>query len=394
MEIYYCTHCGTKIDSDALAHGDAVKRGLDEVYCRGCLPKGVPGATPAAPAKPATRSHVPVRTPLRPDRTPHNLHAQPHPDKTAQAGMGVPPKTFAMIVMGLGALILIAGVAVMMKGKGESEKLPEKTTEKPAEVKPPDTQAALLKPAPTIEKPKAEDLETQAYNVYSAITQASKDNSPKENVDAFNNFLEHYPNSSLGPRARVELSRFQKVLKAMADGVIVVGTAEEGEDWFFHDGGEFPGAKGSREYDTADKKEGARSIKLTGDFTGGGSYVCTGRNMSGTPAEALAALPFSRFGSLRFWIRCPVAKSISFRITDNSDQCHQESLQITPKPEWQQVELKTLNHGSRYSHWGGKNDGQFYWPIRSVVFMLTNPGDDWAKKAEINIDQVEVVIKP
>jgi hypothetical protein len=385
MEIYYCQLCGTKIDSDALTSGDAVRRGSDEVYCRACAPKAPPKIPTAGPVKPVTRDHRPIRTPLRPHEKPvHTPRPQAAP---------VSPKSFAMLVLGLGAAILITGLAVVFKPKPEdkgTEKPPEKVPEKTAENKTPDPP----KSAPTIEKPTAAEVEKSADTLYAQITKAAGAKSAKDNIDAYNNFLEHYPASTLVPRARVELSRLKKVQKAMTDGAVTVGTFESDEEWGFHDGGEFPGAKGSKAFETSDKKEGAQALKLSGDFTGGGAYVSIGRTFSGGVNETLTGIPFSRVAGLRVWIRSPVAGAMSLRASDNADQCHQQTVSFTPKDEWQQVEFKSLNSGQRYSHWGGKNDGSFTWPLRGVAFMLTSEGVGPTKKAEILIDQVEVVLKP
>lgn len=297
-----------------------------------------------------------------------------------------------MLVLALGAAILVTGLAVVFKPKPEdkaSEKPPEKVPEKTTENK---TQEP--KPAPTIEKPTAAEVEKSADAAYTLITKAAGAKSAKENIDAYNNFLEHYPDSSLVARARVELSRYKKVQKAISDGAVIVGTFEADEDWGFHDGGEFPGAKGSKALETSDKKEGAQSLKLTGDFTGGGAYVSIGRSFSGNVNETLSGIPYSRVAGLRVWIRSPVANAMSLRASDNADQCHQQTVYFTPKNEWQQVEFKSLNSGQRYSHWGGKNDGSFTWPLRGVAFLLTSEGVGPTKKAEILIDQIEVVLKP
>jgi len=390
MEIYYCQLCGTKIDSDELEHGDAVRRGADQVYCRACASKAPPPrsapatATPAGPVRPVTRDHRPIRTPLRP-------HDKPLPK--AHAPAPVSPKSFAMIVLGLGAAILITGLAVVFKSKPEAEKPPEKTPDKV--VDPTAPKPVELKPAPTIEKPTAADLEKSADDAFSSIQKNLASRSPKENIDALNNFLEHYPSSSSVPRVRVELSRLLSTQKALNEGFVTLSTFEnDDETWTFYDGTEFKGAKGASSRDASDKKEGSKSIKLMGDFTGGGAYVSIDHTFSGAAADAMAGIPYARVAGFRVWVRSPVAGAISIRAGDSGGQCHQQTLSFTPKDEWQQVELKNFSKGQRYSHWGGKNDGVFYWPLRNLAFMLTSEGVGSTKKAEVNLDQVELILTP
>lgn len=380
MEIYYCHLCGTKVDSDALARGDALRRGTDQFFCRDCMAKAPPPtATPSGnmPAvKPVSRDHRPIRTPLRPNERP-----------AAKAAAPVSPKAFAVVVVGLAAAILAAAAVTFIKGKPEAEKPPET----PAVTKPPESS----KRAPAIEQPTAAETEKSADAAFSAIMKAAGAKSPKETADALGNFLEHYPTAAAVPRARVELSRLKKVQKVLADGFVTLGTFEASEDnWGFHDGGEFPGAKGSIARDTNAPKEGAQSMKLSGDFSGGGSYVCVGHNLGGATTDVLMGIPYSRVAGIRLWVRSPVAGSISLRANDNADQCHQQDLSYSPKKEWQQIEFKSLTKGHRYSHWGGKNDGVFYWPLRAVTFMLTIEGVGPKKIAEVDIDQVELILIP
>ena len=385
MEIYYCHLCGTKIDSDAFAHGDAVRRGADQVYCRACAPKAPPpSATPAGPIRPVTRDHRPIRTPLRPHDKPSARSAAPAP---------VSPKSFALIVLGLGAAILITGLAVVFKSKPEADKPPEKLPEKVADPSPP--KPVDLKPAPTIEKPTAADLEKVADAAFSSIQKNLATRTAKENIDALNNFLEHYPSSGSVPRVRVELSRLQSVQKALNEGSVTLSTFEnDDETWTFFDGSEFKGAKGSTSRDNSDKKEGSKSIKLMGDFTGGGAYVSIDHTFTGAAMDAMAGIPYSRVAGFRVWVHSPVAVAISIRAGDSGGQCHQQTLSFTPKDEWQPVELKNFSKGQRYSHWGGKNDGVFNWPLRNLAFMLTSEGVGPAKKAEVNLDQLELILTP
>ena len=61
--------------------------------------------------------------------------------------------------------------------------------------------------------------------------------------------------------------------------------------WNFDNGKEFPGAKGTLTVDPEVKHDGRESLRLIGDFSGGGNYVQMGRDVSALHCE-LSTLTF------------------------------------------------------------------------------------------------------
>ncbi|HYG77961.1 MAG TPA: hypothetical protein VEK08_23350 [Planctomycetota bacterium] len=383
MEIYYCQVCGKKIDGDALQSGDAVRRGSDQAFCRGCLSKA--SAVPP-PARPGTSGSRVPRVYARPaERVSVRAPAQPQ----------ISTKTFAMIVLGLGAATLLLGAFSALK-KDE----PVKKTETSA---PP-----AVSPAPVAQKKTAPALETQppstttaqvspeqaADSAYRELLKNAASRSPEAHIEALEKFLKQYPAELVSARARVELTRAKKLQKVLADGVLAIGTMEPDESWGFHNGSEFGPAKGGMEWDQNKPKEGVQSMKLSADFTPGGAYVCISRDIvTGTAADVLPVLAQSQVKSLRLWVKSPVAKNIGLRIKDAREQTHQQDVEFQPSPDWQMIEVKSFTSGVRYNHWGGVNDGVFHWPIRGLAIMLTKGGLGDKPSAEIWLDQVELVVE-
>src|SRR4030042_4351945 len=129
------------------------------------------------------------------------------------------------------------------------------------------------------------------------------------------------------------------------------------EGWTYIAGWEFPGAKGGLALDTTTAHSGKRSYKLQADFSGGGAYVGTWRDL-----ESLGGRDFKE---IRVWVKAVNVTRIGVRITDSSDQCHQKNggVPLAATREWQKIVLKVSDLVGG-EHWGGANDGKWHGPAK------------------------------
>ncbi|MGW0227180.1 sugar-binding protein [Actinopolymorpha singaporensis] len=139
---------------------------------------------------------------------------------------------------------------------------------------------------------------------------------------------------------------------------VIGGFESPDEGWHLGLGAEFPGAKGSFDYDGTDHQEGVRSGVLTGDFAGGGNYVDISRTV-GLDATAL-----------HLWARSTDLSGIVVRVFDSTGQAHQQRLQLTADGSWQQLAATRFDGGQNYSHFGGANDGRWHGPATKVSLIL------------------------
>ncbi len=137
-----------------------------------------------------------------------------------------------------------------------------------------------------------------------------------------------------------------------------IGDFEQDQDgWQLKLGTEFPGAKGSAERSQAAVKAGGHSLKLTGDFAGGGKYVEMSRLL--TPVVDLTRVSF--------WVKSEDVTSIGLRLTDATGQIHQQSCQLSIGSEWKQVIVTKFANGT---HWAGANDGVWHGPATAISLLL------------------------
>ncbi|MFT5470533.1 MAG: hypothetical protein ACI8UO_005662, partial [Verrucomicrobiales bacterium] len=73
--------------------------------------------------------------------------------------------------------------------------------------------------------------------------------------------------------------------------------------WKFNNGAEFPGATGSLAIDPNASRQGKPSLKLVGDFTGGGGYVQAGRSIDKVDIRELS-----------MWVRSPDSDKFTLRL--------------------------------------------------------------------------------
>lgn len=133
----------------------------------------------------------------------------------------------------------------------------------------------------------------------------------------------------------------------------------EGQDpWKYFGGDEFPGASGRVSVDATQRKSGSRSLRLDADFSGGGAYVSTLRAVGDVDPIGLA-----------FWVRSENVTEVGIRFTDGSGQTHQTKGVPVKEGEWTLVRLRR-DQIVGGEHWGGKDDGQWHGPLKSVTLMI------------------------
>ncbi|HVE42490.1 MAG TPA: hypothetical protein VNM14_21600 [Planctomycetota bacterium] len=151
--------------------------------------------------------------------------------------------------------------------------------------------------------------------------------------------------------------------------------------WGFHNGAEFKGAKGGVVHDSAVGHDQKGSLKLSADFTGGGSYVSTGRNF---PAGV-------DLREVRFWLKAENPAHIGIRVGDGSDQILQKPINLTATRDWQEVVL-TFEKFNGAEHWGGANDGRLHTPVKGFHICVSVTTFGGAKAGDVWIDDVEGIL--
>jgi len=228
----------------------------------------------------------------------------------------------------------------------------------------------LPKTAPGLKKVRLL-TDQQGFGVASVVVSATRTKAPTEAeaaelakqraLDAVPLWAQDRP----GMSARILLDDFDK----------------EPSGWKYIGGQEFPGATGSLTMDKTTGHEGKGSYHLVGDFSGGGGYVGTWKD-----------LPQRNFTELRIWIKAPNVRMIMARLVDGTDQCHQRHILLTPSDDWQEVVLKFAGVQDQ-DRWGGPADGVWRGIAKGYALNITTGSfNGGAKKGEIWIDDVEGVL--
>ncbi len=161
-----------------------------------------------------------------------------------------------------------------------------------------------------------------------------------------------------------------------ADAVSLLQADKPELGWTFNDGREFPGAKGGAVRDSSVQRGGEDSLKITGDFTGGGNYVA-----------ADGRIPDIDIRELSFWVKGLDTDRMTLRVIEASGRCHQFVLAAKPSEDWQQIVLPLQQYFERqgrsdavegvlkYEAWGGgaqsfSNDGGWKGPGKAVSILL------------------------
>jgi len=154
------------------------------------------------------------------------------------------------------------------------------------------------------------------------------------------------------------------------------------QGWAFIGGEEFPGAKGSLTLDSTVAHRGSGSCKLSADFSAGGAYVGTWRDLTPLKGQELS--------EIRLWVKSNGATRLGIRLADSSEQCHQSSLALKPTSEWQELVLRIRDLVGG-EHWGGANDGRWHGPAKGFGLNVDKVG---SSQKTLWIDDVEGILGP
>ncbi|MFF0338373.1 glycosyl hydrolase [Kribbella sp. NPDC004875] len=147
------------------------------------------------------------------------------------------------------------------------------------------------------------------------------------------------------------------------------------EGWTFYPGSEFPGATGDFVLDSTDNHSGTSSGKLSGNFGAGGAYVSVNRTV---PAVAAS--------SLSFWAKSPNLTFLTFRITDSTNQVHQQRLTLSGATDWQPLTVSRFDGGKQYVHFGGADDGVWHGPAKQIEVVLDKGAISGATSSSVSLD--------
>lgn len=129
------------------------------------------------------------------------------------------------------------------------------------------------------------------------------------------------------------------------------------QGWEYVGGWEFPGAKGSLEWDEAVAHKGKGSLRLDADFSKGGAYVGIWKVLPDLKAQYLE--------EIRLWVKSKGVVNIGVRILDDTDQCHQKKrIPLLETDNWQEVVLRVGDLVGEES-WGGANDRKWHGPAKA-----------------------------
>ncbi len=145
-------------------------------------------------------------------------------------------------------------------------------------------------------------------------------------------------------------------------------------NWRFHDGGEFPGAKGSLKL----AAEAGGGLRLAYDFSGGGSYVAA--NYSG-------ALP-PQTTKLKVKLNLGVACRLQGRFCDRSGRWFQGQAQACPAGDY---DYELDRSGPWTAAWGGDNQAKAPGELVQFSLMATNDPDQKGQAGEIMIRELSAV---
>lgn len=160
--------------------------------------------------------------------------------------------------------------------------------------------------------------------------------------------------------------------------------------WTPFDGAEFPGAKVRLEVDETVKHNGKPTLRLTGDFSGGGNYVAMNRDID------------ADIKTFSTWLKYGGSDHVTVRFVDSSGQCHQINIKIANTDDWQRVTLSladffakrgmtdAVTNVSRYESWGGKNDSKWHPPAKHIS-VLVGPGADRSKPRSLWLGDPQIL---
>ena len=145
------------------------------------------------------------------------------------------------------------------------------------------------------------------------------------------------------------------------------------EDWRFTRGEEFKGAQGSL---TATP---GGSLKLAGDFTGGGAYVGMVRELRELDVKDVAAIKMK--------VKSENAAQIGVQMVDATGQTHQRSVPIKADNEWHELVLDPVKI-SGGEHWGGANDSKWHGPPTQIALNVSKESDPKGKQPVVELAKI------
>ncbi|AJY74277.1 OmpL47-type beta-barrel domain-containing protein [Paenibacillus beijingensis] len=77
---------------------------------------------------------------------------------------------------------------------------------------------------------------------------------------------------------------------------------------------------------------------------------------------------------ISFWVKTGDFKALDLVLMDSSNQNHQQTINLQPVSDWQKITVSSFTSGTNYIHFGGKNDGIWYGPLKKIYFKLSKPG--------------------
>ncbi|HEY2341562.1 MAG TPA: hypothetical protein VGH90_00970, partial [Chthoniobacteraceae bacterium] len=151
-------------------------------------------------------------------------------------------------------------------------------------------------------------------------------------------------------------------------------------DWRFSKGEEFPGAKGALTVVNDEPAVGQSSLKLAGDFTGGGAYVAAIKELKELEAKDVTAV--------HLHVKSENASTVSIQVVDGSGQTHQRKGVTVPHDgHWHDLEIKPAEIAGG-EHWGGANDGKWHGPLRLFALSLTADSDPKNKQPALYLADI------
>lgn len=146
-------------------------------------------------------------------------------------------------------------------------------------------------------------------------------------------------------------------------------------EYSFTNGPEYPGASGTISW-VEEGHAGKGGLKIAYDFSNGGNYV--GWYYNGFFPGRLQAVSFG--------INADRPMMIALRLADATGQWHHFQKRVEKSGSWEKMDYPLPEKSTL--HWGGKNDGKVYSPIRSLMIGVERPGP--GAKGTVLLDDLQV----
>ncbi|OPA73585.1 hypothetical protein BVG16_27630 [Paenibacillus selenitireducens] len=172
-------------------------------------------------------------------------------------------------------------------------------------------------------------------------------------------------------------------------------SADEAWDFLIGSGGALGNGEFSR--DASKFHSGSSSGKLQLDFSSKSSY--TNSYVSLEKYLFKRVLPTNAL-ELSFWVKTADMAKFDLILVDNSNQNHQQTIQLDPTTEWQKVTVSSFTSGINYTNWGGSNDGVWHGPLKKMYYKLTKAsmksgktmGTIWLDDIRVKVETPDLAI--